>query len=36
MFAFHMGLKPFNDLAAHVNDAINYVFRLYRRILCQT
>jgi hypothetical protein len=36
MFAFHTGLRPFNDLAAHVNDAINYVFRLYRRILCQT
>jgi hypothetical protein len=35
MFA-HTGLKPFNELAAHVNDAINYVFRLYRRILCQT
>jgi hypothetical protein len=35
MFA-HTGLKPFNELAARVNDAINYVFRLYRRILCQT
>jgi hypothetical protein len=36
MLAFHTGLKPFNNLAAHVNDAINYVFRLYRRISCQT